>query len=88
MAALKVFITGASSGIGQALAQEYASQGATLGLVARREVLLKSLREQFNTPCSIYAADVRDEEAMQAAAKDFISKYNCLCDSLCGIWYT
>lgn len=75
MAALKVFITGASSGIGQALAQEYASQGATLGLVARREVLLKSLQEQLNTPCSIYAADVRDEEAMQAAAKDFISKY-------------
>ena len=75
MTALKVFITGASSGIGQALAQEYASQGATLGLVARREVLLKSLQTQLNTPCSIYVADVRDEDAMQAAAKDFISKY-------------
>lgn len=31
-----VFITGASSGIGQALARQYAARGATLGLVARR----------------------------------------------------
>lgn len=33
---LKVFITGASSGLGLALAEQYARQGATLGLVARR----------------------------------------------------
>ncbi|MDE1178866.1 MAG: short-chain dehydrogenase, partial [Paraburkholderia sp.] len=33
---LKVFITGASSGIGLALASEYARRGAILGLVARR----------------------------------------------------
>ena len=33
---LKVFITGASSGIGLALAAEYARRGAILGLVARR----------------------------------------------------
>jgi short-subunit dehydrogenase len=74
-APLKVFITGASSGIGQALAQEYAHQGAILGLVARRGPLLKSLQAQFTTPCSIYVADVRDEDAMQAAAKDFIQQH-------------
>ncbi|MBB5429838.1 NAD(P)-dependent dehydrogenase (short-subunit alcohol dehydrogenase family), partial [Paraburkholderia sp. JPY158] len=33
---LKVFITAASSGIGLALAGEYAQRGAILGLVARR----------------------------------------------------
>uniref|UniRef100_UPI001964F8F9 SDR family NAD(P)-dependent oxidoreductase n=1 Tax=Burkholderia sp. LMG 13014 TaxID=2709306 RepID=UPI001964F8F9 len=33
---LKVFITGASSGLGLAMAEEYARQGATLALVARR----------------------------------------------------
>ena len=34
---LKVFITGASSGIGSALAEEYAKQGAIIGLAARRQ---------------------------------------------------
>ena len=33
---LRVFITGASSGLGAALAREYAQQGARLGLLARR----------------------------------------------------
>ena len=33
---MKVFLTGASSGIGEALARHYAGRGATLGLVARR----------------------------------------------------
>ena len=46
---LKVFITGASTGIGAALAHEYASQGAILGLVARREQLLTLLKQQLNT---------------------------------------
>ena len=44
---LKVFITGASSGIGAALAKEFAAKGAVLGLVARREESLKELLQQL-----------------------------------------
>jgi short-subunit dehydrogenase len=74
-AQLKVFITGASSGIGQALAREYSNQGGILGLVARREPLLNALKQTLNTECSVYPLDVRDQEALQKAAHDFITKY-------------
>ncbi|GIS72566.1 MAG: hypothetical protein CM1200mP10_21430 [Candidatus Neomarinimicrobiota bacterium] len=42
----KVFITGASSGIGAALATEYAKRGATLGISARRSEKLQSIAQQ------------------------------------------
>lgn len=72
---MKVFITGASSGIGEAFTRYYAQQGATLGLVARRGELLQDLASQLNTPVSIYALDVRDAEGLTQAANDFIEKY-------------
>ncbi|WP_428852166.1 SDR family oxidoreductase [Imbroritus primus] len=76
MQALKVFITGASSGIGQALAQEYARQGAVLGLVARREEALRGLAASLPNPraAHLYPADVCDADAMQAAAQRFIAE--------------
>lgn len=75
---LKVFITGASSGIGAALAAEYARRGAILGLVARRadalEALVESLRQSHPQPSvSLYCADVRDADALAAAARAFIA---------------
>jgi short-subunit dehydrogenase len=75
MAPLIVFISGASSGIGEALARHYAAQGATLGLAARREDLLSTLAAQFSTPVSIYPLDVRDSPALQAAARDFMARH-------------
>ena len=38
-----IFITGASSGIGEALASLYAEPGRTLGLLARREAALRAV---------------------------------------------
>jgi len=73
---LKVFITGASSGIGLALAAQYASQGATLGLVARRVDALKAFAERFAPlPISIYPADVRDDTALAQAASQFLAEH-------------
>ncbi len=79
-APLRVFITGASSGIGAALAREYASRGAVLGLVARRGELLQELIAQLpaqvpGAPAhAAYALDVTDHAALAAAAADFIAR--------------
>ncbi|MDQ3026606.1 MAG: SDR family oxidoreductase [Pseudomonadota bacterium] len=72
---MKVFLTGASSGIGEALASHYARGGATLGLVARRADLLEALKARLGTPCEIYACDVRDALAMNQAAAQFIARH-------------
>lgn len=69
----RVIITGASSGIGAALARAYAARQTTLGLIARRAGALKELAAQFSTPHEIYALDVRDSAAMRAAAHSFIT---------------
>ena len=44
---LKVFITGASSGIGAALARHYAGAGATLALTARRGAVLEEVKREL-----------------------------------------
>eukprot|EP01030_Chromulinospumella_sphaerica_P014031 gene14031-13822_t len=71
----RVFITGASSGIGAALAAEYAAQGATLGLLARRSAVLDQLIASLPNPerHRAYAVDVRDHAAIAAAAQDFLA---------------
>lgn len=73
---MRVFITGASSGIGAAFARHYASQGATLGLLSRRGELLAALRSSLPSPASgshrIYPCDVTVQDAVNAAAADFL----------------
>ncbi|HTH94205.1 MAG TPA: SDR family oxidoreductase [Rhodocyclaceae bacterium] len=69
-----VFITGASSGIGAALAREYATQGATLGLVARNGDALSLLTADLGGQHYTYIADVTDDTALRIAAQDFIAK--------------
>lgn len=73
---MKVFLTGASSGIGEALARHYAAQGATLGLFARRESELARLQATL-APATVvtYAGDVRDAAALARAGADFIARF-------------
>ena len=70
----RVFITGASSGIGAALAREYAARGATLGLLGRRRDALEQLASSLPGRHHIYPLDVTDHAALSAAAADFIAR--------------
>ena len=67
--AKRVVITGASSGIGRALAAEYALQGATLALIAHRGEKLKELAASLPVRSNCYPVDVRDANAMSAAGE-------------------
>jgi NAD(P)-dependent dehydrogenase (short-subunit alcohol dehydrogenase family) len=70
---LRVFITGASSGLDAALARAYAARGATLGLVGRREEALRELAGALPGRHHSYALDVLDHAALARAAHDFIA---------------
>lgn len=67
-----MFITGASSGLGAALAQHYGALGAQLGLAGRR---LDGLRDTAGgLDARLYQADVRDAAAMRAAGEAFLNE--------------
>jgi NADP-dependent 3-hydroxy acid dehydrogenase YdfG len=73
-----VFLTGASSGIGEALALELAHHGAVLGLVARRKEMLDDLAGRCKAAggkARAFAIDVVDGEALAAAAEDFRAEF-------------
>ncbi|HQE37745.1 MAG TPA: SDR family oxidoreductase [Zoogloea sp.] len=71
----RVFITGASSGIGAALARYYAARGAVLGLVARRRAALQELLATLPGEHAVYTVDVADEAGLRQAAADFSARF-------------
>lgn len=71
----RVFITGASSGIGAALARRYAARGATLGLVARRRQALSDLLASLPGEHASYCVDVADRAGLGDAAADFVARF-------------
>lgn len=71
-----VFLTGASSGLGEALARHYAAGGAALGLFARRGDALQTLAASLpGSMIHAYAGDVRDAAVLRAAAADFMQRH-------------
>lgn len=72
---MRVFITGASSGIGEALARHYAAADSEIGLAARRQDLLESLATSLPGRTSIYPVDVADTAALEKAAAGFIAQH-------------
>jgi len=67
---VRVVITGASSGIGEALARHYASPDTVLGLISRRPA-----HPALPGKVISYPVDVADERALAAAAQDFIRRF-------------
>lgn len=74
-----VLITGATAGIGKAIALAFAKEGATLVLLARREKLLKDLQThlqtQFNTDVKLMICDIRNANEVKSAFISLDEKY-------------
>ena len=71
---LRVVITGASSGIGRALALQYARQGATIGILGRNRDRLETTASQcqaFGAQVHAATIDVRERSAMTEWLTDF-----------------
>ena len=73
-----VFLTGASSGIGEALAVAMAKRGAIVGLLARRAELLEELAAKIELTggrARYFAADVTEAEAVAKAAESLRTEF-------------
>ena len=70
----KIWITGASSGIGKALAVKFANNGWQVAASARRENLLEDL-SKINSNISSFPLDVRDEKLTKIAFENIIEKF-------------
>ena len=66
-------ITGASSGIGEAVAIELHRRGWRVGLIARREEKLISITEALGEHAAFATADVADEEGLIRAIREIES---------------
>jgi short-subunit dehydrogenase len=75
---MRVFVTGASSGLGEALALEYARRTphATIGIAARRGDALRRLAARMpQATVESYALDVTDRAALADAGRDFVARH-------------
>jgi short-subunit dehydrogenase len=70
-----VIITGASSGIGRALAERYAMEGWCLVLAARREERLYELKSKLKTEVLPVKTDVTQEDECKALIKKALEKF-------------
>ena len=76
------FITGASSGIGEACARKFAAGGYTLLLNARNTTKLQALQQELQTTYGIEVItlpfDVRDRKAAEAALHQLPAEYQAI----------
>jgi 3-hydroxy acid dehydrogenase/malonic semialdehyde reductase len=76
---MNIFITGATSGFGKAIAEKFAQKGNALWLTGRRmdrlEALQKELSEKTGAVVEISCLDVRDKASVQAVAVTLNAKW-------------
>src|SRR5262245_180712 len=65
-----VFVTGASAGLGAAIAKRFATRGARLVLAARRIDRLRVLADRLGAPAHVIELDVRDRAAVFRAVDE------------------
>ncbi|MFZ3310651.1 MAG: SDR family oxidoreductase [Xanthobacteraceae bacterium] len=73
-----VVITGASAGVGRAIALRFARAGANLALIARDAEALQNVKEEverLGTSASVHALDVADADAVFEAADAIVAKH-------------
>src|SRR5690349_3472072 len=67
-----VVVTGASSGVGRAIARAFGAEGASMGLLARNETALNNAAEEVRAlggEAMVIVADVADSAAVERAAQ-------------------
>src|SRR3954467_2501771 len=67
---MRVVITGASSGIGEALSRHYAAQDSILGLISRRQA-----GAGLSGTVVSYSVDVTEVAGLERAAADFVARF-------------
>ncbi len=75
-----IIVTGASSGIGRAVAERFLAEGWAVGLIARRKDALREVAEGYDT-ARILPCDVTDAEAVSATFAQFaqdVGRLDCL----------
>lgn len=70
-----VAVTGASSGIGEAIARELTHSGCQVMLAARREERLKSLVQELGNRVAYHSTDVTEIKQMQAMVKATLGRF-------------
>ena len=69
----KIWVTGASSGIGKAVAEKFANEGWQVAVSARRKEILDNMAKNYNI--SSYPLDVVNEQNCTSTFQEIISEF-------------